>query len=131
MPVRQFCKGPRDDTAATTTTATSRIAAGQASVCDLRAGTSIVAEQGDLQLRFRDSSLAWLGDAVPPTSITLHEGEQFVTPQRGVVSISAAKALGALFVVQSPCVEKFAGGVVHQAFRHLAAAVKARLRRVA
>ena len=76
-----------------------RLAAAQMAVHDLRAGSSIVAVEGALQLDFRDHSLAWLGDAVPLTSLTLHEGECFVTPQRGVVSISAMQANAAVFIV--------------------------------
>jgi hypothetical protein len=90
MPVRQSqsCDGLPFDAVPT---APSCIAAGQISVRDLQAGTSIVATEGTLQLSFRDHSLAWLGNAVPLRSITLHEGEQFVTPQRGVVWRSSCR----------------------------------------
>nr|WKF56049.1 hypothetical protein HUO10_000493 [Paraburkholderia busanensis] len=75
--------------------------AGRIAVHDLRAGTSIVALEGALQLHFRDHSLAWLGEAVPATAINLHEGECFVMPQRGAVSIGAVHAQAAAFVLQS------------------------------
>jgi hypothetical protein len=100
-------------------------------VHDLRARTSIVAAEGDLQLEFRDHSLAWLGDAVPLTSITLHEGECFVAPQRGVVSISAAHANAAAFVVQPWRPPKNGHGLFRQTVRALASLVKTRLRRAA
>ncbi|ACD16337.1 cupin domain-containing protein [Paraburkholderia phytofirmans] len=107
----------------------ARLTAGQMAVHDLRARTSIVAVEGDLQLEFRDHSLAWLGDAVPVTSITLREGECFVTPQRGVVSISAAQANAAAFVLQPWHVRKDGRGPIREALRHLASLVKTRLRR--
>ena len=130
MPVRQSqsCDGLPFDAVPT---APSRIAAGQISVRDLQAGTSIVATEGTLQLSFRDHSLAWLGNAVPPTSITLHEGEQFVTPQRGVVSISAASPGSVAFVVQTSRAENVARRVVNQAVHRLAALVNAKRRRIA
>ena len=128
MPVRQSRHGRSLHAAAS---APTRLAAGQTGVHDLRAGTSIVAVEGDLQLGFRDHSLAWLGDAVPLTSIRLHEGEQFVTPQRGVVSIHAGGAGSAIFVVQRCSAENAVRRVFHQAVRHLAGLVKARLRRIA
>ncbi|MFM0054636.1 hypothetical protein PQR64_03365 [Paraburkholderia phytofirmans] len=114
--------GPARGTAA-------RLTAGQMAVHDLRARTSIVAVEGDLQLEFRDHSLAWLGDAVPVTSITLHEGECFVTPQRGVVSISAAQANAAAFVVQPWRARKDGRGPIREALQHLVSLVKTRLRR--
>ena len=111
--------------------ATSRVAAGQVAVHDLRALTSIVVVEGNLLLNFRDHSLAWLGDAVPVTSVTLHEGERYVTPQRGVVSISAARAASAVFVVQ-PCRPKNdRHGFISQAVRNLTSLIKTRLRRPA
>lgn len=129
MPVRHPRSGSRCPT--TAFEAPLRVAAGQTSVCDLRAGTSIVAVQGDLQLGFRDRSLAWLGDAVPLTSITLREGEQFVMPQHGAVSIGAARATSASFVVQAPHAENAAHGAVHRTVGHLTALIRSRLRRAA
>lgn len=98
---------------------------------DLRARSSIVAVQGDLQLEFRDHSLAWLGDAVPSTSITLREGQCFVTPQRGTVSISAAHGPVAAFVLQPSRAQAQGNNVVGSAARHLAALVKMTLGRAA
>ncbi|MFM0206584.1 hypothetical protein PQQ96_04190 [Paraburkholderia sediminicola] len=109
--------------------ATSRAAAGQMAVHDLRARTSIVAVEGDLQLDFRDHSLAWLGDAVPITSVTLHEGERYVTPQRGVVSISAGHSKSAVFVVQPCRPENEWHGFISQAARNLTSLIKTRLQR--
>lgn len=110
--------------------AAARLVAGQVAVQDLRAHTAIVAVEGDLQLDFRDHSLAWLGDAVPVTSVTLREGERFVTPQRGVVKITATHACAA-FVVQ-PCRTEVGGhGPLRQAARylhHLASLVRTWLR---
>ncbi|MFM0201668.1 hypothetical protein PQR53_17575 [Paraburkholderia fungorum] len=109
--------------------ATSRVATGQIAVHDLRARTSIVAVEGDLQLDFRDHSLAWLGDTVPVTSITLHEGERYVTPQRGVVSIHATHAKSAVFVVQPLRAKNGRRGFISQAVRNLMSLVKTRLQR--
>ncbi|RKF33506.1 hypothetical protein [Paraburkholderia fungorum] len=107
----------------------SRVAAGQMAVHDLRARTSIVAVEGDLQLDYRDHSLAWLGDTVPVTSLTLREGERYVTPQRGVVSISATHARAAVFVVQ-PCQAENAWlSRIIRAVHTLRQLVKTRLRR--
>lgn len=128
MPVIQSCNGRIFDVAVP---ALSHLAAGQVGVHDLRAGTSIVAVEGDLLLGFRDHSLAWLGDTVPLTSITLHEGEQFVTPQRGAVSIQVANACSAAFVVQASGAENPIHRVFRRAARHLAGLVNACLRRIA
>ncbi|MGF6569267.1 hypothetical protein ABH945_001343 [Paraburkholderia sp. GAS333] len=128
MPVLQSSSGRLFDDAAP---ALSHLAAGQVGVHDLQAGTSIVAVEGDLQLGFRDHSLAWLGDTVQPTSVTLREGERFVTPQRGVVSIHAADARSATFVVQASGSENSIRRVFHRAVRHLGSIVNARLRRIA
>jgi len=106
--------------------ASSHLHAGQATLLDLRAQTSIVAVEGDLQLSFRDHSLAWLGDAVMPTRITVREGEQYVTPQRGVVSISAAPARAAVFLVQPQRPEN--NGFVRQTARSLSNLVRILLR---
>lgn len=78
-----------------------RLPVGRIAVHDLRAGTSIVALEGALQLHFRDHSLAWLGEAVPATMIALQEGECFVMPLRGAVSIGVTGAQPAAFVLQS------------------------------
>lgn len=109
--------------------AATRLMAAQVSVHDLRARASIVAVQGDLQLQFRDHSLAWLGDAVPVTSITLREGECFVTPQRGVVSISGLQAASAAFVVQPRRAHQDGRGWIGHTARLLAGLAKTRLRR--
>ncbi|CAB3714187.1 hypothetical protein LMG24238_04387 [Paraburkholderia sediminicola] len=125
MPITQPRTGlPHDAT-------TSRVATGQMAVHDLRARTSIVAVEGNLQLAFRDHSLAWLGDAVPVTSVTLHEGERYVTPQRGIVSISTVQAQSAAFVVEPWHAEhewhRFI--FISQAVRKLTSLVKTRLQR--
>lgn len=109
-----------------------RLPAGQIAMQDLRAHTAIVAVEGNLQLDFRDHSLAWLGDAVPVTSVTLLEGERFVTPQRGIVKITATHVCAAAFAVQPSRVEPDGPGPLRQAvhFLHrLAGLVKTRLRR--
>lgn len=124
MPITQPRAGlPRDATA-------SRVAAGQMAVLDLRARTSIVAVEGDLQLAFRDHSLAWPGDTVPVTSVTLHEGDRYVTPQRGIVSISAAHKQSAVFVLAPRQAENERHGLVSQAVHKLTGLVKTRLQRV-
>ncbi|MFM0384606.1 hypothetical protein [Paraburkholderia dipogonis] len=123
MPITQPRTGLLHDAA------TSRVAAGQMAVHDLRARTSIVAVEGDLQLAFRAHSLAWLGDTVRVTSVTLHEGERYVTPQRGVVSISAAHAQSAVFVVEPWRVENKPHRFLRQAVRKLTSLVKTQLQR--
>jgi hypothetical protein len=110
-------------------TTVSRVAAGQMAVHDLPARTSIVAVEGDLQLDYRDHALAWLGDTVPVTSLTLHEGERYVTPQRGVVSISATHARSAVFAVQPWQAENVWLSRIMRAVRALGQLVKTRLRR--
>jgi hypothetical protein len=107
------------------------VAAGQVLMRDLRARSSIVAVEGDLQLGFRDGSLAWLGDAVPLTSITLREGERFVTQQHGFVSISAAYASAAAFIVLPSHAGTGAHGLIRQAAQYLASLVRTHLRRAA
>ncbi|NYH19742.1 hypothetical protein [Paraburkholderia bryophila] len=104
--------------------APSRLPAGQLALHDLRAHTGIVAVEGSLQLQLRDHSLAWLGNAVPVTTITLQEGECFVTPQRGVVSISAVQGQAAAFVLQSAPLQNNLYGLIRQAQQSLAGLVK-------
>jgi len=58
------------------------------------------------------------------------EGERYVTPQRGVASISATHANTAAFVVQPWRAENEPHGCIRQAAHHLASLVKTRLRRV-
>jgi hypothetical protein len=109
--------------------AASRLAAAQVAVHDLHAQSSIVAVQGNLQLDFRDHALAWLGSDAPLRSITLHEGDCFVTPQRGVVSISATHTNTAVFLVQSSRAGQGVYSFVHRAAHRLACLVRTRLRR--
>ena len=109
----------------------SCVAVGQVALRDLRARSSIVAVQGDLQLTFRDHSLAWLGEAVPFTSITLHEGQCFVARQRGIVSISAAHAQAATFLVQPSLVEDRSSTFTSRAALQFATFLKRSLRRTA
>jgi hypothetical protein len=124
MPVRQL----RADLPRATA---SRLAAAQVAVHDLRVQSSIVAVQGDLQIDFRDHALAWLGNDAPLMSITLREGECFVTPQRGVVSISATHAKTAEFIVMTARIGQGGCSFVRRAARRLAGLVRTRLRRVA
>ncbi|QQC64717.1 hypothetical protein [Paraburkholderia ginsengisoli] len=112
-------------------TPASPVAAGQIVMRDLRAGSSIVAVEGDLQLGFRDRSLAWLSDAVPLTSIILREGECCVTPQHGIVSISSAHANAAAFIVLPSHAGASVYGRMREAAQHLAGLVRTRLRRTA
>ncbi|MGF6967532.1 hypothetical protein OKW43_004560 [Paraburkholderia sp. WC7.3g] len=112
-------------------TAASHLAAGQMALHDLRARSSIIAVEGALQLVFRDHSLAWLGNDAPLTSLTLHEGERFMTSQRGVVSIRATLADRAAFIVMPARAEWRARGFILQAVRRLAVAVRTRWRRAA
>jgi hypothetical protein len=79
------------------------LAAGQGALHDLRALTSIVAVEGELHLHFREHALAWLGGDAPATVVRLCEGERFVMPQRGAVSIGAPPACAACFVVEACC----------------------------
>ncbi|ASL42337.1 hypothetical protein bAD24_I02515 [Burkholderia sp. AD24] len=108
-----------------------QLPAGQLAIHDLRAHTAIVAVEGALQLQLRDRSLAWLGDAVPVTTIRLPEGECFVTPQSGVVSISALHAQAAAFVLQPPRLHNNFYDLLRQAPRSLAGLVKTWWRRTA
>lgn len=111
--------------------APSHLPAGQLAMHDLRAHTAIVAVEGALQLQWRDHSLAWLGDAVPVTAITLQEGECFVTPQRGVVSISAGQTQAAAFVLQRTHEQTKLYDLMHQMPQSLAGLVKTWWRRAA
>ncbi|SIT39440.1 conserved hypothetical protein [Paraburkholderia ribeironis] len=111
--------------------AASRLAAGQMALRHLRAHSSIIAVEGALQLDFRDHSLAWLGNDAPLTSLTLHEGERFVTPQRGVLSIRATHAHAVAFIVLPACADRSARGLIRQAAYRLACVVRTRWRRTA
>ncbi|WMY06561.1 hypothetical protein [Paraburkholderia phenoliruptrix] len=108
-----------------------RLAAGQIALQDLHARSAVVAVEGDLQLAFRDHSLAWLCDAVPFTPIMLREGQCFVLPQRGVVSISAARAEAVAFALQASQSAAKSRLLPGHVARQLAALVRATLRRAA
>jgi hypothetical protein len=121
-------------------TLASSLVAGQVVLHDLRAGSSIVALEGDLHVSLRDRSLAWLGDAVPLTSITVYEGERFVARQSGIVSISAARPTSGYaervsgtrataFVVLPSQPGRSARDAVRRAAQYLAELVRTRLRR--
>jgi hypothetical protein len=109
----------------------SRLAVGQVALHDLRARGTVVAVEGDLLLAFRDHSLAWLGDAVPLTSVTLHEGQCFVARQHGMISISAQDARAAALVVQPSLAENRGSSATGGALHWLTAFLKATLRRTA
>ncbi|PQV50804.1 hypothetical protein [Paraburkholderia sp. BL21I4N1] len=111
--------------------APSRLPAGQLAMHDLGAHTAIVAVEGSLRLQLRDRSLAWLGDAVPVTTITLQEGECFVTPQRGVVSINAGQTQAAVFVLQRLRSQNSLYDLIRHARQSLAGLVKTWWRRTA
>ncbi|WP_176091414.1 hypothetical protein [Burkholderia ambifaria] len=76
-----------------------RLAHGQSTLQYLRANVAIVALEGNLKLSYCDHALAWLS-GITPVWITVHEGERFVLPHRGIVSISAASAGETAFAVQ-------------------------------
>lgn len=108
-----------------------RLAAGQIALHDLRARSCVIAVEGDLQLAFRDHSLAWLGEALAPTSLVLREGQCFIVPQRGVVSISALQTRPAAFALQaSRTAASRHAGPAHLA-RQLAAFLKTTWQRAA
>ena len=111
-----------------------RLAAGQIALHDLHARSCVVAVEGDLQLAFRDHSLAWLCEALAPTSLVLREGQCFIVPQRGVVSISALQTAAAAFALQAPHTAVGSGAQparVTRVARQLAAFLKTTLRRAA
>ncbi|OLL31420.1 hypothetical protein BTH42_12160 [Burkholderia sp. SRS-W-2-2016] len=108
-----------------------RVARGQSTLVDLRAGTAIVAVEGDLELCFRDHSLAWLGSAAPVTSITVHEGEQFVIGQHGVVTIRAPRAGATLRVAPASTGTSAVRALIRRAVPGVASFVARQLRRVA
>lgn len=132
MPVRPYRHLPRSLPGAELhRPAASRLAAGQMALHDLRAGSSIIAVEGALQLVLRDHSLAWLGNDAPLTSLTLQEGERFVTSQRGVVSIRVTQSNRAAVIVLPADAECSARGFILQAVRRLAWVVRRRCRRAA
>ncbi|MBB5503942.1 hypothetical protein [Paraburkholderia atlantica] len=107
-----------------------RLARAQAAMLDLRAGATIVAVEGDLELEFRDHALAWLGSAVLCTSIIVREGEHFISSQRGVMSIRASRAGAAVLIVQaSPDDAADLRELVRRAVRRLAGVVARSCRR--
>jgi len=78
-----------------------RLHPGQSWTGDLSAGTSIITLEGEIQVAFRDHSLAWLGDAMPIVYVTVYEGCRYVTERRGVVSVQTASGRKALFAMTS------------------------------
>lgn len=106
-----------------------QLATGQIAMLDLRARTSVVAVEGDLHLRFRDSSLAWLDGDAPDISIRLPEGERYVMPQRAVVWMSNAHANAAIFIEQPERRAKWLRSVIHQLLRPVSH-LKMQLRRL-
>ena len=111
--------------------AVCRLAAGQIALHDLRARSCVIALEGDLQLAFRDLSLAWLGEALAPTSIVLREGQCFIVPQRGVVSISASQTRAAAFALQASRTAASSRARPAHLARQLAAFLKTAWRRTA
>ncbi|MGF6262436.1 hypothetical protein OKW49_003364 [Paraburkholderia youngii] len=109
-----------------------RLARDQAAMLDLNAGTTIVAVEGDLELEFRDHALAWLGGAVPCTSIIVRDDEQFITGQRGVLSIRASHAGAAVLIARaSPGNAAELRELVRRTVRRLAGVVARSWRRTA
>jgi len=66
-----------------------RYVPGQIHTVKLRGGSSIVAMEGALKLRYRDASLNWLLDAAPTNNLRLGEGEQYRLPCDAIVEICA------------------------------------------
>lgn len=62
---------------------------GQTAMHDVAAHTSIVAVAGDIDLTFRDHSLAWLGADMPVVRVTVREGERYRIEQRGAIRLAA------------------------------------------
>ncbi|MCC8391408.1 hypothetical protein LJ656_02320 [Paraburkholderia sp. MMS20-SJTR3] len=108
-----------------------RVARGQSTLVDLRAGTAIVAVEGELELCFRDHSLAWLGSAAPVTSFSVREGEQFVIGQHGVVAIRAPHASAALRIAPASSGTSAVRALLRGALPGLASFVARQLRRLA
>jgi hypothetical protein len=73
---------------------------GQIHVTRLRRGSSIVAIEGTLRLRYRDASLNWLLDAAPVNRVRLGEGEGYRLPCDAFVEIGAAGKTAALGAVE-------------------------------
>lgn len=63
---------------------------GQTAMHDVAAHTSIVAVAGDIDLTFRDHSLAWLGADMPVVCVTVREGERYWIEQRGAIWLAAS-----------------------------------------
>jgi hypothetical protein len=63
---------------------------GQIAMHDVAANTSIVAVAGDIDLTFRDHSLAWLGADAPVVRVTVREGERYRIEQRGAIWLAAS-----------------------------------------
>ena len=65
----------------------------------LRAGSTILALEGTLRLRYREESLNWLLDAAPVNGLLVCEGQQYRLPCDAFVEISAegkTAAVGAI-----------------------------------
>lgn len=63
---------------------------GQIAMHDVAAHTSIVAVAGDIDLTFRDHTLAWLGADMPAVRVTVREGERYRIEQRGTIWLAAS-----------------------------------------
>jgi hypothetical protein len=71
-------------------------------MCDLPAGASIIAAEGAIDVGFRDSSLSWLGDAMPVVHVAVDAGCRYRTEQRGLASVTAIAGKSASIVVSMP-----------------------------
>lgn len=78
----------------------TRYVPGQIHVVRLRRGSSIVAIEGTLRLRYRDESLNWLLDAAPVSRVRLGDGEGYRLPCDAFVEISTAGQTAAVGAVE-------------------------------
>lgn len=78
----------------------TRYVPGQIHVTRLRRGSSIVAIEGTLRLRYRDESLNWLLDAAPANHVRLDEGDGYRLPCDAFVEISAGGKNAAVGAVE-------------------------------
>ncbi len=89
----------------------------QIQIAKLRRGSSIVAVEGTLRLRYRDGSLNWLLDAAPVNDLRLGEGEQYRLPCNAFVEIRATGKTAAVGAIEptstalARCAEWLAGAI--------------------
>ena len=68
----------------------------------VQSGSTIVAVEGAMRVRFRDSTLAWLPEAPQHVTVLLHEGDRYVITYNTLVEIHVETVTAARGLILEP-----------------------------